>query len=170
MLKRRQSSDYTTFSKVINLFDTVSTPTSSKNTLSFPSNDNGTTTSYDLSDSVSINFVTASNPGLLKGSDYNKFSKVSDKFTSSVSSWKANSANDLASDASSMDVIVYKINRLQQQVNTLTGVINGLFSGDANYVLTELHVGSIVFATPTTKPPVVPDDSGFIKPDIVKLS
>ena len=166
-----KGSDYTTFSKVINLFDTVSTPTSSKNTLSFPSNDNGTTTSYDLSDSVSINFVTASNPGLLKGSDYNKFSKVSDKFTSSVSSWKANSANDLASDASSMDIIVYKINRLQQQVNTLTGVINGLFSGDANYVLTKLHVGSFVFATPaTTNPPVVPDDSGFIKPDIVKLS
>ena len=165
-----RGADFTKFTKVANLFDTVSTSASSNYTLSFPSNDNGTTTSYDLSDSVSINFVTASNPGLLKGSDYNKFSKVSDKFTSSVSSWKANSANDLASDASSMDVIVYKINRLQQQVNTLTGVINGLFSGDANYVLTELHVGSIVFATPTTKPPVVPDDSGFIKPDIVKLS
>ena len=166
-----KGADFTKFTKVANLFDTVSTPTSSKYTLSFPSNDNGTTTSYDLSDSVSINFVTADNPGLLKGSDYNKFSKVSNKFTSSVSSWKAESANDLAANASSMDVIVYKINRLQQQVNTLTSVINGLFSGDANYVLTKLHVESIVFASPTTtNPPVVPDNSGFIKPDIVKLS
>lgn len=167
-----KGSDYTAFIKVRNLFDTVSTSASSKYTLSFPSNDNGTTTSYDLSDSVSINFVTANNPGLLKGSDYNKFSKVSDKFTPSITddSWKAGSANDLAANASSMDVLVYKINRLQQQVNTLTGVINGLFSGDASYVLTKLHVESIVFASPTTNPPIVPDDSGFIKPDIVKLS
>ena len=168
-----KGADFTKFTKVANLFDTVSTSASSKYTLSFPSNDNGTTTSYDLSDSVSINFVTADNPGLLKGSDYNKFSKVSDKFTPSITddSWKADSANDLAANASSMDVLVYKINRLQQQVNTLTGVINGLFSGDASYVLTKLHVESIVFASPTTtNPPVVPDNSGFIKPDIVKLS
>ena len=169
-----KGSDYTTFSKVINLFDTVSTPTSSKNTLSFPSNDNGTTTSYDLSDSVSINFVTASNPGLLKGSDYNKFSKVSDKFTSSVSSWKANSANDLAANASSMDVLVFKINRLQAQVNELLSVINGLFSDNSSYVVGKLNVKSINFTSDNDDVSNVSlanfGNSDYIKPDIVKLS
>lgn len=169
-----KGSDYTTFSKVINLFDTVYDSASSNYTLSFPSNDNGTTTSYDLSESVSINFVTADNPGLLKGSDYNKFSKVSDKFTPSITgdSWKADSANALASDASSMDVLVFKINRLQTQVNELLSVINGLFSGNSSYVVGKLNVKSINFTSDNVSNISLDNfgNSDYIKPDIVKLS
>ena len=166
-----KGSDYTQFSKVRNLFDTVSTSASSKYTLSFPSNDNGTKTSYDLSDSVSIDFVTASNPGLLKGSDYNKFSKVSDKFTSSVSSWKADSANDLAANASSMDILVFKINRLQAQVNELLSVINGLFSDSSSYVVGKLNVKSITFTSADVSKISLDNfgNTNYIKPDIVKL-
>lgn len=168
-----KSADFTKFTKVTSLFNTENTSAFSNKKLSFPKDDaNKEKTSYDLSADVTIPFVTSSNPGLLKVSDYNKFTKVSDKFTSSVSSWRADSANALASDASSMDVLVFKINRLQTQVNELLSVINSLFSGNSSYVVGKLNVKSINFTSDNVSN-ISLDNFGnrdYINPDIVKLS
>lgn len=168
-----KSADYNKFSKVTSLFNTESTSAFSNCKLSFPSNDNHTAyTSYDLSSNVSIPLVSLSEPGLLRSSDYNKFIAVSTQFTPTITSWSAKSYSDLASTFSPMEVLVFKINRLQSQVNELLSVINGLFSGNSSYVVGKLNVKSINFTSDNVSN-ISLDNFGnrdYINPDIVKLT
>ena len=168
-----KSADYTTFSKVTSLFNTNGTSAFSNFKLSFPSNDNHTAyTSYDLSSNVSIPLVSLSEPGLLRSSDYNKFITVSNQFTPTITSWSAKSYGDLANTFSPMEVLVFKINRLQSQVNELLSVINGLFSGNSSYVVGNLNVKSINFTSDNVSK-IHLDNFGntdYINSSIVKLT
>lgn len=167
-----KGADYSEFSKVTSLFNTESDSASSLRTLSFPSNDNGTKTSYDLTSNVTIPFVTVSNPGLLRGSDYNKFVTVSTQFTPTIASWSATSYDNLGAKFSPMDVLVFKINRLQTQVNELLSVINGLFSDDSSYVVGKLNVKSINFTSNKVSSVSLANfgNGDYINSSIVKLT